>query len=686
MAAAFTWETAPPAEHGMDPGRLEAMREGLARRGSDALLILRHDKVVFEWYRQGQGPTVRHYTASLAKALVGGMSLLLAMEDGRLSPDDPAAKHIPSWREDARRSKITLRHLATHTSGIEDAEEPGKAHNQLTGWKGAFWKRDPDPFTLALAQAPVLFEPGTRYAYSNPGMAALAYAVTAGLRGAPQSDIRSLLKERLMDPMGVPAGEWSIGYGRAYEVDGLKLWANWGGGAYSPRAAAAVGRLLLRKGDWDGRRLVSAMGIQRALAYAGMPLPERPAGNPPPGSGLAWYTNFDGVWPEVPRDAFAGAGAGNQVLIVIPSLDLVAVRFGAQIGSEKEGLGFWGGLERFLFNPLVAAAADRPQAALAPYPPSPVIAGIEWAPVETIVRKAKGSDNWPLTWADDGHLYTAYGDGNGFEPHLPEKLSLGFARVEGMPEAFTGVNVRSAGVEQRGDGRSGKKASGILMIDGVLYLWARNAGNSQLASSRDHGRAWRWADWRFTSGFGCPTFLNFGRSYAGARDDTVYVYSLDSETAYEPADRMLLARVPKERILERDAYEFFASLDAQGKPAWTRDIEKRGAVFEHAGRCYRSSVTYNAGLKRYLWWQVIPGGDTRFKGGFGVYDAPEPWGPWTTAFFTEEWDVGPGESASFPSKWMSADGRTLHLVFSGDDHFSVRRATIRPAGDQRIGR
>jgi hypothetical protein len=72
----------------------------------------------------------------------------------------------------------------------------------------------------------------------------------------------------------------------------------------------------------------------------------------------------------------------------------------------------------------------------------------------------------------------------------------------------------------------------------------------------------------------------------------------------------------------------------------------------------------------------LPGGDARFRGGFGVYDAPEPWGPWTTAYFTEEWDVGPGETCSFPTKWMSDEGKTVHLVFSGDDCFSVRRADL----------
>jgi hypothetical protein len=92
--------------------------------------------------------------------------------------------------------------------------------------------------------------------------------------------------------------------------------------------------------------------------------------------------------------------------------------------------------------------------------------------------------------------------------------------------------------EQKGDGRAGKKASGMLMANGVLYMWARNAGNSQLAWSGDNGKTWTWSDWKFTTSFGFPTFLNFGKHYSGARDGYVYVYS--QTQAYEPADRMVL--------------------------------------------------------------------------------------------------------------------------------------------------
>lgn len=333
---------------------------------------------------------------------------------------------------------------------------------------------------------------------------------------------------------------------------------------------------------------------------------------------------------------------------------------------------------------------DERQSRKPPYPQSPAIEEIEWAPKSAIIYRAKGkgrdgSDNWPLTWADDDSLYTAYGDGYGFDPKVPEKLGLGFARVVDGPENFMGENIRSNG-ENKGSGRSGKKGSGILMVDGVLYIWLFHADNKggqcQLAWSQDRAKTWTFCDWKFQE-FGLCTFINYGRDYSGARDNYIYTVTHDGSMADGPADRMILMRVPKNSIRDRGAYEFFGKLDSNGNPLWYYDIQEREAVFQHKDSCLRSGITYNAALKRYLWWQHIPNksghkdrGDTRFSGGFGIYDSPEPWGPWTTAYFTEKWDVGPGERAEFPTKWMSEDGKMCYLVFSGNDNFAVRKAIL----------
>jgi hypothetical protein len=262
---------------------------------------------------------------------------------------------------------------------------------------------------------------------------------------------------------------------------------------------------------------------------------------------------------------------------------------------------------------------------------------------------------------------------------------MGFARIVGAPGDFTGTNIRSP-AEQYGGGRSGRKGWGIISVDGVLYLLMghadRKGGQAQLAWSEDHARTWTFANWRFPQ-FGLVGFVNYGRDYERVRDNYVYAYSHDGPLADTPADRFVLMRVPKNRITEQGGWEFFERTGEGDQPVWSSDFKRRGAVFSHDDCCLRSAMTYNGPLRRYLWWQQIPApkgskdrGDTRFEGGFAVYDAPQPWGPWSTAFYTEAWDVGPGEHGDFPARWISGDGCELYLVFSGDDCFSVRKATL----------
>ncbi len=311
------WQTATPGSQGMSKAKLDALERDLSARGTKALLVIRNDKIVLEWYAADHGPTKTHYTASLAKAIVGGVSLAVALTDGRIALDDPAAKYIPSWQADPRKSKITLRHLGSHTSGLDDAEADGVPHERLAGWKGDFWKRLPppnDPFTIARDQTRLLFEPGERHQYSNPGIAMLSWCVTAALADAPHRDLRTLLRERVMRPIGVPDNQWSVGYGATVAVDRLPLVASWGGGAYTARAVAAVGRLMLREGP---------------------------------------YT-------RLPKDAFWGAGAGHQVLLVIPSLNLIAVRNGAALASTPDQ-DYHAALGRLLFDPLVDTVGAAPE-------------------------------------------------------------------------------------------------------------------------------------------------------------------------------------------------------------------------------------------------------------------------------------------------------------------------------------
>lgn len=632
------WQTAAPSEAGLDSARLAQARD-YALTADGAGHIIHKGKLVMSW-----GDATQRYDLKSTSKSIGGTLLGIALKDQKVRLDDFARKYHPAFgvppetnAQTGWLEKITLRMLADQTAGFA---KPG-------GYQ------------------PLLFEPGTRWHYSDGGPNWLAECLTLIYR----RDLDDLIFERVFTPIGITRADivWRKHAYRPHLLDGIPRREFGSGFSANVNAMARIGYLYLREGRWQGQQILPQEFIRAIRQPAGY-LARLPAHDPSAHGQAAshysmlWWNNLDGTLPGLPPDAHWSWGLYDSLIVVIPSLDMVIVRAGpAKSWKRAANGGHYEVLKPFL-EPIAASAR--------------VIKEIRWDPPPTIIRRAKGSDNWPMTWADDGHLYSAYGDGKGFEPFRSEKLSMGLARIEGMPADFKGVNIPAPTLDSKGEGARGRKASGMLCVDGVVYLWVRNATNSQLGWSHDHGTNWSWAGWRFTNSFGCPTFLNFGRNYSGARDEFVYVYSHDADSGYDRADRFVLARVPKERLRERESYEFFTHLDDNGHPRWSRNLHERGAVFENPKRCYRSSVSYHAPTKRYLWCQTGPGEDTRFAGGFAIYDAPEPWGPWTVAFHTERWDVGPGESMHLPTKWMSADGREIWLVFSGNDCFSLRPGAL----------
>ncbi len=644
-----TWQQVEPAAVGMDGDTLRRARR-YALSGGGSGYVTRHGKLVLAW-----GDLDHLYDLKSSTKSIGATALGLAITDGKMQLDAPAQRYHPTFgtppesnAETGWLPKITLRHLATQTAGFE---KPG-GYEKL------------------------LFEPGTHWHYSDGGPNWLAECVTLVYR----EDLQELMFRRIFTPIGIERSDlrWRKNSYRPAEIEGIPR-REFGSGVHANvDAMARIGLLHLRQGKWRDRQLLDPKFIAEATTtvpgVVGLPEwdPEK-HGNASDHYGLLWWNNRDGTLANVPRDAYWSWGLYDSLIFVVPSLDIVASRAGKSWPRTSEE--HYDVLRGF-FEPIVASVKESHGKAevTPPYPPSPVLAGIKWAPAKTILRRGEGSDNWPTTWADDDNLYTAYGDGWGFEPRVPEKLSMGFARIQGGPEEPAFENIRSSSGETSGDGRKGKKASGLLMVDGVLYACVRNADNAQIAWSEDHARTWQWCPWRFEESFGCPTLLNFGRNYEGARDEYVYLYSLDSERAYESADSFVLARVKQDRTRERSAYEFFQNCNEDGTANWTPDVSRRGPVFTHPGRCGRSIVTYNAPLRRYLWVQVLSRSDKpENRTGLAVYDAPEPWGPWTTAYYTETWDVPPGETAGFPSKWIGPDGRTAWLVFSGGDCFAMRK-------------
>jgi hypothetical protein len=277
-------------------------------------------------------------------------------------------------------------------------------------------------------------------------------------------------------------------------------------------------------------------------------------------------------------------------------------------------------------------------------------------------------------------------------------LSLGFAKIVGNPSGELRADEIPSSLDTvMGGGAKGIKSSALLMVDRRLYMFVRNViidgefTHSRIAWSDDRERTWNWSDWYFAESFGCPEFVQFGKNYSGARDNYIYIVSQDNNNPYKYSEDVVLARVPKSRILDRNSWQFFTGRDTNGAQ-WSSNVSERRPMFTDRNGAQRVALTYNAGLKRYFLVTSIGthGKDTKLMhtGGLGIFDAPEPWGPWTTVYYDQYWSGGNNLDykleewtyhQKFPTKYMSGDGKAMWLLFSGRGEnytFCLRKATL----------
>lgn len=357
---------------------------------------------------------------------------------------------------------------------------------------------------------------------------------------------------------------------------------------------------------------------------------------------------------------------------------------------------------------MLALASVASAAATPPYPRSQLITDVTWDfSTVTTLRKAHGSDIWPLTWAADGNLYGAWGDGGGFDGDSDGigRVSLGFARISGTPVAgdtgsYAGKNVWGAAPRFAEHQASfGGKVDSLLSVGGTLYgngnlrlgkrgVHRYGGGRVQkLIWSDDLGKSWHVARW--TTRMSLGAFLNFGADYAGAPDSYVYLYYQrirDTTCIY-------LKRVPVDKLKSNPDtttdYQYLTGMNPDGTPmSWSIHPVSARPIFCDPNQALSPDAVYDPGIGRFLLTagHTPPGRKADESAGHvGLFEAPNPWGPWATVGYYDDWGhFGPAADGEFmslhlPTKWMSADGTVLWGVFTSVhafDSFNVVKATL----------
>jgi CubicO group peptidase (beta-lactamase class C family) len=260
---------------------VEEHRRLAEETGADACLLVRHGKIASEWYGPRYAPPVN--AMSSTKSITGLLAGML-LEEGRIERlEEPVGTYLPEWSEGPR-SAVTLRHLLTHTSGLP----------RLRG-QGVGFESDKNTFVRSLQLATA---PGTAFAYSNEGVQLLS-PILDRAAGEP---IQDYARRRLFEPLGMLDTRLRLDQeGHAWTYADMIT---------TPRDLARIGLLMLQRGRWQGKPIVSAEWIEKST---------RPSQELEPRCGLLWWVHTE------PR-GFAALGYLHTDIHVFPSRDLVVVR------------------------------------------------------------------------------------------------------------------------------------------------------------------------------------------------------------------------------------------------------------------------------------------------------------------------------------------------------------------------
>ena len=267
-------------------------------------IILRNGYIVAEW---GETSAVDP-TYSIAKSYLSTI-LGLTIDRGMIkSVKDPVRDLIHDGGYDSEHNaKVTWDHHATQTS-----EWDGVMFGKSSTFIGK------EEFGQSQMKPRELREPGSYYEYNDVRINRMSLSLLE-LWKRPLPDV---LKTEIMDPIGA-SNTWVYhAYDNAtVEIDGAPMKSvsggtRWGGGLWiSTRDHARFGLLILRRGEWDGKRIISESWLQSATSPQGKS----------PGYGYLWWLNTEGRWPAAPRASFSAQGAGNNTIWVDPEHDLVVV-------------------------------------------------------------------------------------------------------------------------------------------------------------------------------------------------------------------------------------------------------------------------------------------------------------------------------------------------------------------------
>jgi CubicO group peptidase (beta-lactamase class C family) len=281
---------------------------------TDALLVQQRGQIGLEQYGDEADASTTLRSWSMAKSMLHAVVGML-VADGRLELDAPAP--VAAWSDPAdARHPITLRQLLEMRPGLQ-WNEVYSLEDESSDVVDMLFGRDlshqPDVAAFAASKA-LAREPGSAFVYSS-GTSNIVSGIVRDEVGAGDAYL-AFLRERLFGPLGMASAD--------PKLDDVGTWIASSYCFCTARDFASFGRLYLEGGVRDGRRLLPADWVRTAFDTI---------------SADADGDRHSMHWWQMFADRFPGsancAGYDGQLIVVVPDLDLVAVRLGQTTAQDK---------------------------------------------------------------------------------------------------------------------------------------------------------------------------------------------------------------------------------------------------------------------------------------------------------------------------------------------------------------
>jgi CubicO group peptidase (beta-lactamase class C family) len=304
------WATAEPADHGLSQEGLDELAAYLDSTNSNCMAVVKDGVLVDERYWNDTDAATQQEIFSASKsysaALIG-----IAADLGFLDIDQPASDFITEW-QGTDSETVTIRNLLSNDSG-------------------RFWDFETDYLRMVAAENRTEFAigldqqhpPGEHWEYNNSAIQTLQ----AVLERSTEQDMTAFAEEHLFGPLGMSSYFLPDASGTEPTFMGVQSGCG---------DMARFGHLFLNDGTWAGEQIVSPEFASEATS---------PSQDLNRAYGFLFWINEEGYltqggagqertigeglfWPNTPEDAYAALGLGDQIILVLPSENMVVVRAG----------------------------------------------------------------------------------------------------------------------------------------------------------------------------------------------------------------------------------------------------------------------------------------------------------------------------------------------------------------------